>query len=100
MYYDKMGCKKSSWSPASYCKSQLSFEDSLKLPRLKQLIPAEDLGQHVTEQGTVSTLIILRIIIEISLLPLIFSNICLFSVCDCHLLIHFQFFSSESTLAH
>lgn len=60
----------------------------------------EDLGQHVTEQGTVSALIILRIIVEISLLPLIFSNICLFNVRDCHLLILFQFFSSESTLAH
>lgn len=91
----------SAWSPASFRKSQLSCEDSsLKLSRLKQLMAVEDLGQHVTEQAAVSTLIILRIIVEISLLPLIFSNICLFSLHDCHLLILFQFFSSESTLAH
>lgn len=91
----------SAWNSASCCKSLLSCEDSsLKLSRLKQLMAVEDLGQHVTEQGIISTLIILRIIVEISLLPLIFSTICLFSVYDCHLLILFHFFSSESMLAH
>lgn len=85
--------EKNAWSPACCHKSQLNCDDSsLKLSRLKQLMAVEDLGQHVTEQGTVSTLIILRIIVKISLLPLIFSNVCFFSVCDCHLLILFQFF--------
>jgi len=55
------------WSPASHCTSHLSHEESsLKLSRLKQLMAVEDLGQHVAGQGNACTLIILRIIVEIS----------------------------------